>query len=471
MAQHARLSASQTKWWATCAGSRAYIEANPGIEGASNVLAKLGTSAHTLVERCLREGSEPKDYRDRLIEVLNPDEENEGTSILPAGASMPADPTRMVFEVNDDMVEAVEAMTGYVRRRCVELGLVADAAWCGEGRVLAERVRDLVERGVVRLEARVVPLPDRDDTGGTADVIIDAWPEIIEAVDYKHGFVVFVPVARNEQLRSYLLGALREVAAEDYERAVYTICQPRHRNSPPDGIQTEETTPGELLDWADWLSGRAEEVDRARAVMLEEGASLDTLYERGLLSTGEDGAHCKWCPMVSGCKAAHDTAQALAGTDFEDEPTAPPPPSDVEGLARIIPWVPFLDGFCKSVMAAGEALLLNGTKVPGQKLVRGRSNRHWRDDMTEEQVEIALLDDFGLDAGSVLVRQEPKLLTGPQAEKLVPKADRKRFNDALLFKPKGKPTMVPQDDPKPELVIEPGEDFDDDSPPWDEEEK
>lgn len=470
MAGHARLSASQTKRWATCPGSAAYLEAHPSLDGGSGYHAQMGTCAHALVERCLSEGSEPSDYLGRLIEIVEDRDGNEGTSILKKGAKWPKDSTRVIFEVDADMAEAVECMTGYVRGRCVELGLV-DEGFNDEER--AREVVNLVAKGTVRLEGKVVPLPDRDDTGGTGDVIIDAWPDLLEVVDYKHGSGVFVPVEGNEQLRSYGLGALREAGADDYERVRYTICQPRHQQAPEDGIMSEDTEPSELLAWADWLSVRAEKVDEARRAMMQEGMSLDGLYEAGLLSYGEDGAHCTFCPLISGCPAALAKAQEMACADFDDEPHELEANEGPNRLAVLLPWVPFIDKWLRAIEADAERHMLQGGAIEGQKVVRGRSYRKWvterrikKEDsdevevleVTEADIAISLKDDFGLTDEQIYT--EPKLITGPQAEKLVPKAERQRFNDKLLHKPEGKLTIAPETDKREAVTIDPAADFD-----------
>lgn len=449
---HARLSASQTKRWAACPGSVAVLEGRPDLEGSSNQYAQMGTCAHALVERCLGEGSYTSDYEGRLIEILDPGGD-EGTSFLRKNAKMPTDPQRVVFEVDDDMVEATGSMVRYVRRRCWDLGLLRDID--PEDTGLAKAVAKIVGK-TLHLEKHVTPLPDRDDTGGTADTIIDAWPEMLEVVDYKNGSGVFVPVEGNEQLRSYGLGALREVGSDDYETVRYTICQPRHMQSPSDGIMSEDTGPKELLEWGDWLTERASQVDLARS-LVDEGADFARLYKEGLVSTGEDGSHCNFCELLSECPAALDKAQELAVTDFDDEPAEPEVPQGDNSLAMLLPWVPFLDKWLKEVSASAERLLLAGGSLSGFKLVRKRSNRQWVD-KTEDEL-IGELKGYGLKKGDCLT--EPKLLSGPQIEKLIDKDQREEFNKDLLVKPEGGLTVASEDDKRAAVMADPAADFDD----------
>ncbi len=482
MGQHAKKSASQTKWWWNCPGAAAYMDAHPELSGGSGVHAQMGTAAHALVERCLKEGSEPIDYVGRLIEIIDPDGQ-EGTSILKEGAKWPKEASRVVFEVDQDMYEAVTCMTDYVRNRCVELGLIEDK---GHGKTpyeIAKEVAKLVEKGVVRLESRVNPLPDRDDTGGTADVTIDAWPEVLEIIDYKNGAGVFVPVEGNMQLRSYDLGALHEAGGEDYENTFYTICQPRHMQAPPDGIMREEMTPADLQAWGEELAAAAERVDLACEfmTMVETEAmancTLEDLYKEGFVSVGEDGSHCTFCELKTNCPATIAKAQELAMVDFEDEVGDIDVPGE-NRLAIVLPWVPFLDAWIKEAVASAERILLAGGSVEGRKLVRKRSVRSWITQRTkaseveggeptitivsEEDLVKELIKKYGLAKGDLYTTAEPTFITGPKAEKLLKPKERKAFSDHMLYKPEGGLTMAAEDDSRTAVLVDPGADFEDD---------
>ena len=205
MAWHARLSASQTKDWFNCPGTIALKEMFP-YDDPSGEAAQLGTCAHALIERCLEEGVAPEAYRDRLIEIKFPDTEQEETVIMRKNAKWPKQAGRVIFEVDDDMIDATTTFIDYVIGRLVELFPQAyDTTGFGDEVPYGIAV-DAVKRGQLKLEGRVNPLPERDDTGGTADVTIDAWPDLMELVDYKNGTGVLVPVKGNLQLRSYTLG-------------------------------------------------------------------------------------------------------------------------------------------------------------------------------------------------------------------------------------------------------------------------
>lgn len=455
MAAHARLSSSNTKTWSTCAGQIPIMEQRPQKDSGDNYFADLGTCAHHLVEQCLREGTEPADYEGRFIKIID---KSGGTSMLRQDAKVPVPLAAGTFVVDQDMIEATTKMIWYVRHRCVELGLAAENDLMPP---LARQVAKLVENGTVRLEVHVTPLPNRNDTGGTGDVVIDAWPELIEVVDYKNGSGVFVPVTKNHQLRSYGLGTLNEFGFDDYERVVYTICQPRHTESPPDGIMSEEMTVKDMKAWGNWLHGRAEEVDVARA-MVAKGAGMQELFDAGLLSVGEDGSACHWCELQAECPAKRAKAQELCELDFDDDPFAPDPVTSTNHLAVLIPWVPFLESWLKSIMQNGELELLAGNKVSGQKLVHGKSTRKRKPD-TEDNDVLAYLAKLNVTDLEKMTNPAvgPTLRTIPQLEKLLPAKLRKAFSDEFTDKPEGKLTMVSIDDDRDEVLINVGDDFDD----------
>ncbi|MEE8609030.1 MAG: DUF2800 domain-containing protein [Nitrospiraceae bacterium] len=459
MGGHARLSASKTKQWSICPGSLAVLEAQPELEGTSGYYADMGTCAHALVERCLREGSEPVDYDGRLIKIMEDNDGNQGTSILKKNAKMPPGDASNIFEVDQDMYEAVECMTNYVRYRCVELGLVSCGPMGEDNAGLAAAVAELVERGVVRLEVNVTPLPDRDDTGGTGDVVIDVWPEMIEVVDYKNGSGVYVSVEENEQLRSYALGTLNEFDSDDYEYVRYTICQPRCIESPPNGISPETMTVDDLKRWGRWLSGRADHVDAARA-LVAAGGDMDDLYKEGLLSVGEDGSACRWCELAANCPAALAKNQELACTDFEDEPAVLEPVNSENHLAMLVPWMPFVAGWAKTVLESAEAVLMQGGSVTGQKLIQGSANRKMKPAVTDKML-VKYLNDEGVTDEEKMYNART-IRTGPQLEKLLPKKDRAAFSEEFMHKPPGKIKMVPEsDDGEAVTVTDAADDFPD----------
>ncbi len=83
-------------------------------------------------------------------------------------------------------------------------------------------------------------------------------------------------------------------------------------------------------------------------------------------------------------------------------------------------------------------------KVPGYKLVEGRSNRKYRDD-------IAVAGALRAKGWPDEVLYEKKLLGLTAMEKLVGKKTIAELPEGLVVKPQGKPVLVPQSDKRDEL--------------------
>jgi hypothetical protein len=449
---HKPLAASKTKQWWECAGCIPILERFPELQKASGLYAQLGTCAHALGEECLSTGKEPLEFMGRIIIIEEQVDGGEKAVILPKKAKTPSNPNVVWFEVDDDMVDAVSVLTGYVRMRCEELE---------------------IDPKTLVLEAKVNPLPSRDDTGGSADVRIDAWPDMLEVVDYKHGSGVFVPVEKNHQVRSYLVGVAEETG---WAHSCYrgTIVQPRH---PEAGAPMwEEYTAEELREFQAELKKKAERVDAARK-RLKEGATMEDLFKEGFISVGNDGgSHCFFCELrartasngaVVVCPAVAAKAKEQLMVDFDDDPDGMEVhmPQDDEKLFQMVKWVPFMDKWAKEVKSQAEKRLAQrlqaGEDGYGYKFVEGRSIRVLKK-MKESVLVSKVCKLFKLKKEELYT--QPELLSGPQIEKLIKGAPNKaKFNAEFLDKPKGKPRMVPES-AKGEPIIPPSaaDDFQDD---------
>jgi len=449
MAWHARLSASQTKQWWECPGSTVYLENNPDLASESGTFAREGTCAHFLLETCLLEDKRPADFLGltiRIPRVMADGKYEDGEPyFLDDGTGCE---TEMDFEVSDDMAEAVDTCVSYVRGRLLEL--------TGN-----DSTAEAILAGALHVEKRVNPLPERDDTGGTGDIIIDVWPELMEVIDYKHGKGVFVPVQGNKQLRSYMMGAIEAYDAHQYEAFRYTISQPRHMNAPRNGIMSEDVTPKEMLAWQKELRAAAARVDKVRAFYTED-TSLKDLYEAGFVSVGQDGAHCTFCDLKAWCPAIAAKAQEVAAVDFADDlPERIDSPGHNQ-LAMALPWVPLLDSWIKELEAAAERELMAGNPVPGFKLVQGKANRILRPEYASDEKKLEQLAvEYGAPRDKLYTEPKPPAIkTGPQLEKLVPAKRREEFAQKAMYKPPGKLTVAPEADSRP--AVKPGQSVEDD---------
>lgn len=474
---HASLSASKTKEWGNCPAVIPLAEMFGGDDPSGHA-AQMGTCVHYLIERCLGEGVAPSTYQGRIAEILRPNTDQEGVSILKPGAKMPTLASgRVVFELDAELVEAATHMVDYVVSRLRELfpnGYLEEHGYAV--------TRAAVECGDLKLESKTNPLPHRKDTGGTADVTIDAWPEVLEVVDYKNGSGVFVPIEGNPQIRSYLLGrALEHGGVGEYAWYRASVCQPRHHQAPrPNGVSSEDLKPDELGAFSRWLDGAATRVDGARRVAADAWSAgrdpagnqheeltpeglLERLYHAGYATVGTDGSHCTYCKAKTFCPAARDKAQEVARADFADDP-----PEDVKqavaddvgmmgpnSLSEVLPWLPFLKKYGEAVEARARAMLAEGKPVPGWKLVQTAGDRTWREDLDVEAIVDKMAMDFGIERGKLFEpAKPPALLSGPKVEKLLPSKRRTEFSDRLLYRPVGGVKLVTEADKRP--ALEPG---------------
>lgn len=429
---HTKRSPSQAKRFLSCVGALQFCDTLPEEQrNQSGVAAQLGTATHGLIELCLREGREPEDYRDRLIELVGDDEK---CVMLKANAKLPGH-GRVVFEVDAGMIDGAECMTNYVRGRCAELGVPTSS---------------------VQLETRTNPLPERDDTSGTADVTIDAWPSLLEVVDYKNGWNV-VEHNDNDQLRSYLLGKALE-AELSFELYRVTVVQP---NAPHEEgrVRSIDMTAKELLEFQKKLRAgivKNEEAERAWSRFKPaKGEAVSAHWAERYLAAGD---HCMFCDAQPICPARKGLAEKEAGMEFADEPAEMDLPDNVDGVERILLWAPHMEALIRAANAWALRAMESGKRYSEFKLVRGRSTRKLKD-MPEAKLVAALIKGGYVKSAKPLYSL-PKLLTGPQIEKVVEKKKRADFGKKFLVKPEGNLTVAHASDPRDAVVFNVGDEFD-----------
>ena len=398
MSTHKAFAPSKAERWLACPGGEAYQRQHEIVYERPSVYAMQGTAAHRLLEAALRSNLAPATYRGRII-VVFPDG---GTSMLQPGA-VPKTPD--AFEIDEDMIDAVSTAYFYV-----------------------QQAKSMFTPPLV--EIFVNPCPGRNDTGGTADVILDHG-SILEVVDYKHGKGVYVAAEGNPQALSYAAGAAEQTGWV-HTRYRATIIQPRHHAR---AVRTEEISREELRAFRDRMVEGIKRVER----LVEEASDLDGYHRSGHLVAGD---HCRFCPWKPVCPAIRGMVQDQARVDFAEAPAKPKPPEDV---SDVLPWIGMIEDWCMSVKSTATDLLSRGFPVPGYKLVEGRSIRRWKAELSPDQIE-AKARDFGVPADQLYKRN---MLTGPAAEKLVPKPMRDDFSNAMLEKPPGKPVLATADDRRP----------------------
>lgn len=257
--KHALLSPSASHRWLVCPGS---VEANRNKPHTTNVYAQLGTSAHGLLEMCLRLGSNPYEFEGKTLEAGH-------DAVTP--------------EMCDAVAYAIEYVHNYREKH-------------PKAKLLIEH---RVDYGQSIGAAVVTPgLPDASFAFGTSDIILDNWPVEAVAVDYKHGTGNPVSVKDNSQLLLYLVG--QRQARGKYQRYRSVIVQPRLPRRKP-VQEAPAITDQQLMTWV------------RKVVMPVVPIALSPDAPRVA------GKHCRYCEAEKTCPEKYKIKQASASKDFKAE--------------------------------------------------------------------------------------------------------------------------------------------------------
>ncbi len=292
------------------------------------------------------------------------------------------------------------------------------------GRFISETVkatRESCPDAIVELEVKNLDFSDWAPEGfGTGDCIIVA-DDLLEIIDFKYGKGVRVEAENNPQMRLYALGAIKLYGElYDIKRVRMSIIQPRINREP----STDEITVTELLDWA-------ENYVKPRAALAFAGEGEFNPSEKT----------CKFCRAKEQCKARYDKNLEL----FDEAPdplliTADEAGAILEKAADMKAWLKDLENLVMMKLFEGEP-------VEGWKLVEGRSNRKYTDELAvAEAMKAAGYDEALL--------YERSLIGITAMEKAFGKKAVGEVLKDLIYKPQGKPTLAPAKDKRPEFKPE-----------------
>ncbi len=309
------------------------------------------------------------------------------------------DPTENLTYYDAEMQNCAEEYRNYVLEQ-----IEAAKEFCKDPQVMIEQRLDFsrwVENGF-----------------GTGDCVIVA-DEILQIIDYKHGLGILVSAGDDEyggnsQMMCYALGAL-EVFGDIYDinQIKMTIFQPRRNN-----ISTYTISKEDLLKWAD-------EVLAPTAQLAYVG--------KGEFNAGD---HCTFCKVKATCRKRAEYNLELAKYDFEMPATL----DDTE-IAAILEKVDKMISWGNDIKDYALQQAQSGVHFEGWKIVEGRSNRKY----TDENAVADTVKDAGFDP------YEKKLLGITAMSTLLGKKKFEELLGGLIYKPPGKPTLVPESDKRPAM--------------------
>jgi hypothetical protein len=306
--------------------------------------------------------------------------------------------------VTDEMALAVQEYVDYVR----------DVVTATGGELLVEQ------------KLSIAHITGEAGAKGTSDVVILAAPELIIA-DLKFGRGVPVDAMDNPQLQIYALAALEEFGlVGDFDRVRMVIHQPR----------------------LGAVSERVQTVDELMAFGAEvaEAAEITTHENAPLLPTTKG---CKFCKAKATCPALRD--EVLNTFDsIKPEPHSPEV-DDAALLSDALSKADLIESWIKAIRAEVETRLLSGVPIPGYKLVQGKKgNRAWADKAAAEALlkQMRVPHDQMYDYSVVSPTTAEKL---HKAEVIGPRQWPKV--QALITQSEGKPSVAPESDKRPALVM------------------
>ena len=251
---------------------------------------------------------------------------------------------------------------------------------------------------------------------GTGDCLIVSRGRL-HIIDLKYGQGLLVDSEENPQMMLYALAALNQYE-EQYQikKVKLTIFQPRR-----DNVSTWETTVAKLKKWA-----TKDLVPKAQKAFRGEGEYCP-------------GEWCIFCKAAVKCRARADDKLRLAQSEFK----MPPLLTDAE-IESVLAKLPDIKKWADEIQEYALAKALAGKEWTGFKLVEGRSVRKF----TDERAVVKAANEAGYHD---IYKQT--LISITEMEKLMGKVEFSKVLGALVTKPQGKPTLVPDTDKRQAISV------------------
>lgn len=348
-------------------------------------------------------------------------------SVLPADGSVYADEGTKAHALAADVLSGKARLVGS-----------SDPDMLLHTRAYIDFVQAKVGKGDRLLVERRTSLFYLPSQHGTVDAAIVSDKGVYIA-DLKYGAGVGVYAKDNKQLAIYAESLIRELESiEDIKGdtlLTLAIYQPRDRND-PEPVRLWALSRTELADFCAPIEHIAAEI-----LSNPEGGKF----------VADPEVQCRFCPAKGICTAyANHGLVAIPDSVPERITLASPESLTREQRVKVIQAKKTLESWLEAVEAQEVSELMAGAAPMGLKLVAGKSNRQWRD---EEKSKTLLRNYLAAE-----VTNPPSSLISPaQAEKALKGIETStRFQNAFeasIHRPEGRPTLVPESDKRPPLMI------------------
>lgn len=404
---HAIFSPSGASRWMSCTASIPLVmeltKAHPaGSLDFESVYAAEGTSAHELLEQCVKEGfTDAEKYIGHRF---------------------------YTHEVDQEMADSVNLCLAEIEMVLDQWGLTpAD----------------------VTTEQRVY-MPSIHPTlcFGTVDItILDPKNRRFAIMDLKYGKGVIVPRSTS-QLRFYAIGVLDSYLANASDTSSASNPDPLQQNPIVSGWDLyDEFYPGIMQPRIPNAQDSAIDLDDPVPVWeLEESKEEYALAVQAIMAGDVSYAPkydtCRWCKasQMGACKAQDGEMLSTLADEFADLPVEP----NELTLATILAVAPAIREWLLAKEAKALALMIQGEEIEGFKMIRGLAFRNWVDpEQTIRELEPLLKEDL----------YTKKILSPAQVEKKIGKAAARTMLQHLIEAPIGKLKVAPSDARGREITV------------------
>lgn len=242
----------------------------------------------------------------------------------------------------------------------------------------------------------------------------------LHVFDWKFGYTPVYPDF-NSQLLAYAAGIMKYPYI--MQKVTLHICQPAIDNFSSWTINADE-----IYRW----------VHSTLATALHDAQTVNPTYNPGK-------NQCQWCPCIRHCDAHLMWVDQNAGDIFKLNGNLPEYATH-ERIIELLDKAYIVEAAIKAYYKALYDDLCMGATIPGKKLVRGRSNRAWKD----EETAVKWLD-ANTDIEDLFVS---KAISPSQAEKFDKSLKSNKDFQDLFEKPPGKLQMVDESDVRPAETVE-----------------